>query len=186
MNFTIRLAKENDIQKYTEFLQQAYESTYTNNQIGIVKECFSKEVFNTLDTQKYIKSHLINSTDQKTWLVFSDKKLIGSMTCIIKNNQEAELTGFYVHKNYQNKGIGKKLYTLALEFAQNRDLILDTYLHNKKTIDIYTKWGWQIDTSRGDNGYFTRRWEEWPEGLNIKCIYLRLSHPSCQRGARGD
>jgi ribosomal protein S18 acetylase RimI-like enzyme len=176
MNIIIRNSNLEDLSQYTDLLQQTYEFSYTNNEIGLTKKCFSKKVFNTLGTQNYLKSHLINSNIQKTWLSFLDKKLIGSITCIIKNNREAELTGFYVHPKYQQQGIGKKLYDLSLKFSENRDLSLDTYIHNKKTIDIYTKWGWKLDTSRGENGYFTRHWPEWPNGLNIECMYLQLKH----------
>lgn len=40
---------------------------------------------------------------------------------------------------------------------------------------MYKNWGWEQDTSRGENGYFYRHWEEWPEALQAKCMYMRLS-----------
>lgn len=174
MNIIIRNSNLKDLHQYTDLLQQTYEFSYTNNEIGLTKECFSKEIFNTPDTQNYLKSHLINSNIQKTWLVFSNSKLIGSATCKIIDKDKAEFSGFYVLPDFQHQGIGKKLYNLALKFAKNRDLLLDTHIHNKKTIDIYKKWGWEIDISRGENGYFTRHWPEWPENLNVKCVYLVL------------
>ena len=174
MNFSLRLAKPTDLEQYTNLLQQTYEFTYTNAEIGLIKECFSPQVFNTPDSQKYLSSKLINSPHQKTWLVFNDKKLIASATCKIIDENKAEFSGFYVLPDYQHHGIGKKLYQKVLNFAQNRDLILGIYTHNTKSLEIYKKWGWQIDTSRGENGYTVGHWPEWPDGVIAKSVYLIL------------
>ena len=54
--------------------------------------------------------------------------------------------------------------------ASNKDITLDTYEHNKQTIEIYEKWGFKIDTEKGT---FFRHWPEWPKDLKVKCIYMR-------------
>ena len=169
----IRKAKPGDIEQYTDLLQQAYQATYANDSIGLSADRFSKEIFNADDTQLYLKSHLINTDIQKTWLAFDGGELIGTVTCIL-NDSEAELTGFYVHPKRQGQGIGHKLYNLALEFAGDRNLLLDIYIHNTKAIEMYEKWGWELDTARGENGYFYRHWPEWPEGLQAKCMHMCL------------
>jgi len=174
MNLTIRNSNLRDLHKYTDLLQQTYESSYINNKIGLTKECFSKEIFNSIDTQNYLKTKLINSSTQKTWLVFSNSKLIGSATCKIIDKDKAEFSGFYVLPDFQNQGIGKMLYKNVLDFAKNRNLLLGIYTHNTKTIEIYKKWGWQIDISRGENGYITGHWPEWPDGIIAKSVYLIL------------
>ena len=174
MNVQIREALATDLGKYTDLLQKTYEFAYTDTKLGLTKDCFSKKVFSTRGSQSYLKSHLNNTSNQKTWLAFLDQKLIGAVTCIIKNDIEAELTGFYVLPQNQGQGIGKRLYDLALDFANNRDILLDIYLHNKKTIKMYKRWGWEIDKNRGNKGYFTRHWEEWPKELEAKCVYMIL------------
>ncbi len=174
MNLSIRLAKPTDLKLYTNLFQQTYESAYVNSEIGLTKECFSPQVFNTPDTQKYLATKLINSSEQKTWLVFDDQKLIASATCKIIDKNKAEFSGFYVLPDYQHQGLGKKLYQKVLDFAQNRDLILGIYTHNTKTLEIYKNWGWQIDTSRGNNGYTVGHWPEWPDGVTAKSVYLIL------------
>lgn len=171
----IRNAKLDDFIKYADLLQTTYQSAYTDDAIGLTPDCFSKEVFLSEDSQKYIESLLADTASHKTWLAVDGTELVGSATCIIRNDQEAELTGFYVHPNRQGSGIGKTLYVLVLAFSGERGLLLDTYLHNTKTINIYEKWGWKLDTSRGDKGYFTRHWPEWPDGLKAKCMYMRLN-----------
>lgn len=170
----IRIASIEDIEQYTDLLQRTYQDAYTNEEIGLTADCFSKEIFYNEDTQRYLKSHLVDTDSQKTWLAFDAEILVGSVTCIIRNNNEAEITGLYVHPNFQRNGIGKKLYNVALAFSGSRDLVLDIYTHNVKTIEIYKRWGWKLDESRGDRGYFERHWPEWPEGLQAKCMYMRL------------
>lgn len=174
MNYHIRLAKSSDLKQYTNLFQQTYESAYVNPKIGLTKECFSQQVFNTDNTQTYLKSKLINSLTQKTWLAFDDKQLIASATCKIIDENQAEFSGFYVLPDFQHQGIGKTLYQKVLKFSANRDLILGIYTHNTKTLEIYQKWGWQIDTNRGENGYVTGHWNEWPDGVTAKSVYLIL------------
>ena len=165
---------QNDIKQYTDLLQKTYQDAYTDESIGLTADCFSKEIFANKDTQEYLQSHLIDTGTQKTWLAFDEDRLVGAVTCIHKNNNEAELTGFYVHPRYQGFGIGNKLYDLALKFSGNKDLVLDIYTHNTKNIELYKKWGWVLDATRGKEGYFTRHWPEWPEGLDANCMYMKL------------
>jgi len=174
MDITIRKANLEDIGPYTNLLQQTYQAAYTDESIGLGADCFSKKTFDTEDSQRYFKSRLTDTDTQKTWLAFDGDKLVGAITGILNNDAEAELTGFYVEPKHQGKGIGQKLYELFLNFAGDRDLLLDTYVHNVKTIKIYEKWGWKLDATRGEGGYFYRRWPEWPEGLQAKCLYMRL------------
>ncbi len=174
MAYKIRLAKLSDLKEYTNLLQTTYEFSYTNPKIGLTKECFSKEIFNTPKAQKNFKTSLINSSTQTTWLAFSNSKLIGSASCKIIDKNNAKFFGFYVHPDFQHIGIGTKLYSQVLKFSENRNLLLDTHLDNTKTLKIYKKWGWQIDTSQGDKGYFYCHWPEWPDDVNIKCVYLIL------------
>jgi ribosomal protein S18 acetylase RimI-like enzyme len=169
MKIKIRLARKSDLPEYTKLLQKTYQDAYTCDAIGLTKECFSEEIFNTEDTQRYLKSNLVVNKNQKTWLAFSDKELIGSIT-ILDKGKECELHGFYVATNFQGKGIGKKLWKLALNFAGDKNITLNIYAHNTKTIEIYKKWGFEIDTERGE---FFRHWPEWPENLKVKCIYMR-------------
>jgi ribosomal protein S18 acetylase RimI-like enzyme len=169
----IRSSKLADIEEYTDLLQTTYVSAYVNHGIGLTDDCFSKEIFASDETQEYLKSHLLDTDQQKTWLACEDDRLVGAITAIIMSDVEAELTGYYVHPDCQGQGIGKKLYKKVVDFAGKRDLILDIYVHNTKTISMYKKWGWELDTTRGENGYFYRHWPEWPEGLHAKCMYMR-------------
>lgn len=156
MKVNIRLARKEDLSEYTKLLQAIYQDAYVNEVIGLTKECFSQEVFTSKRIQDYLKSNLKISNKQKTWLAILGRELIGSIT-IQNMADECELKGFYVKTKCQGKGVGRRLWKDALSFANEKDIVLDIYRHNKKTIDIYKKWGFKIDAVRGN---FFRHWPE--------------------------
>lgn len=167
----IRLAEKNDLVKYTNLLQKTYQDAYANGKLGLTKDCFSKKVFSSPDTQKYLKSNLVLTDKLKTWLAFVGSKMVGSITCIDKG-KEYEMRGFYVAPKYQGKGIGTQLYNCALNLTKrNKDIVLDIYAHSFKTISMYKNWGFKIDRKKGT---FYRHWPEWPKRLKAKCLYMRL------------
>lgn len=172
MEIQIRPAGKTDLAKYTKFLQKTYQDVYAAEGIGLKKEYFSVQIFNSARVQKYLASNLKVNDHQKCWLAFIGAKMVGSIT-IIERKNEYELRGFYVATKYQSKGIGKKLWNLARGFAKDKDVTCDIYAHNEKTIDVYKKWGFIIDKKKGD---FYRHWEEWPKGVRVKCLYMRYSH----------
>ncbi len=167
MEISVRQARKSDIKKYTDLMQRTFQKTYTNERIGLTKDCFSREVFATKDTQKYLKSMLVVNRDQKTWLAFRGSKLVGSITASRKG-KETEIKSFYVDPKYQGKGIGKQLWILAMDFAKYH-IVLEIYAHNKRTIDMYRKWGFRIDKKKGA---VHSHWPEWPEGLTAKRIFM--------------
>jgi ribosomal protein S18 acetylase RimI-like enzyme len=166
----IRHAKKSDLPAYTKMHQKVYQAVLVNEAIGLTKECLSEKVFNSIRIQKYLTSNLVVNSKQKCWLAFDGKELVGSIT-IIEREKDYELRGFYVAINYQGKGIGKKLWKLALDFAKNKDIVLDIYAHNTKSIEMYKKWGLKIDKEKGE---FYRHWPEWPENVKAKSIYMKL------------
>lgn len=170
MKIDIRPAEDSDLTDYTKLLQKTYEETYPKTEIGLTSDCFSEEVFNTQSTQDYLKSNLVNNDGQRSWLAFADDKLVGAITIQNKKN-EFELRGFYVAPDYQGIGIGKRLWELAKKFAKEKDIVLDIYAHNIKTIETYKRWGFEIDKEKGE---FYRHWPEWPENVKVKSIYMRL------------
>lgn len=171
MKIKIRLAKIGDLKKYTELFQETYQEVYTNESLGLGKDLFSKRIFNSPDTQKYLAGNLKISDKQQTWLAFVSSNLVGSIT-IEDKGKEFELKGFYIKPKFQGKGIGKKLWILALKFANGKNVVLDIYAHNTNTIEIYKRWGFIIDKEKGE---FYRHWPEWPEEVRAKSIYMRYN-----------
>lgn len=170
----IRLARENDLEAYRDLLQRTYTDAYVDESLGVTPELFSEEVFSahSKDTDSYLRYNIEPSENQRTWFAFDGEELIGAITIEAKGD-ECELRGFYVDPKRQGSGIGKKLYDKAIEFAGNRDIVLDIYAHNTRVIAIYKRWGFEIDTAKGDGGYFDRHWAEWPLGVKVRSVYMR-------------
>ncbi len=169
MDIMIRYSRRGDLMRYTDMLQETYTSAYVKPELGLTPICFSRDVFMSDDTQKYLVSNLLVNDTQKTWLAFAGKTLVGSIT-IVRREEDCEMRGFYVKPGFQGRGIGKKLWTLAETFAGNMDITCDIYAHNTKTIALYRRWGFVEDRERGD---FYRHWPEWPEGVRARSIYMR-------------
>jgi len=171
MKTTIRLARPDDLTQYTAMMQKTYEHAYTSDSIGLTKECFSIEVFNSKDTQDYLKSRLENNAAQQSWMAVYNNKIIGGV--VAKDSAgECEMTGFYVLPKFQGVGLGKRLWQKVLNFAGDKDIVLDIYTHNKKAIEMYKKWGFTEDKNRAR---FYRHWLEWPEGVRAESLYMRRS-----------
>ncbi|MBI5644873.1 GNAT family N-acetyltransferase [Candidatus Kaiserbacteria bacterium] len=171
-DISFRLATLADLSAYTDLLQRTYESAYVHETIGLAKEHFSKEIFNNDDTQNYLRSKLEQKENQRTWLAEAGGTLVGAVT-ITDKGEECELSGFYVAPQHQRKGVGRALWERALEFSTGKDIALDLYAHNQNAIEMYERWGFEIDTTKGDNGVFYRHWPEWPESLQAKAYYMR-------------
>jgi len=169
MKFLVRLATIADLPEYTNLLQETYKNVYPNKKIGLTSECFSEEIFNTSDTQEYLRSNLLVNETQKCWLAFINSELVGSIT-VVSREKDYELRGFYVKVKFQGKGIGKKLWKLVLDYTKAKDITCDVYEHNIKTIEIYKRWGFDVDKARKT---FFRHWPEWPEGVKAESIYMR-------------
>lgn len=171
MNISIRESSLSDSKSYTNMMQKTYADAYVNDSLGLTSECFSVEVFNSIDTQEYLKGKLVGNEARKTWVACDGNKIVGAVT-VEDNIGECEMSGFYVRPSYQGKGIGKLLWVQVLEFAKGKDITLDIYTHNIKTIKLYTHWGFKEDSSKP---HFYRHWPEWPEGLEAESMYMRYT-----------
>lgn len=171
MKVSIRLARESDLKAYSDLLERTYREVYPDESIGLKEEHFSKEIFSTKRNKDYLEGNIKLSDKRKTWLSFLDSKMVGSIT-ITDLGKEYELTGFYVLTKYHGKGVGRMLWDKALSFAKGKDIVLDVFAHNTRTIDIYKGFGFDVDVEKGE---FYRHWPEWPEDVSVRSIYMRFS-----------
>jgi hypothetical protein len=96
--------------RYTDMLQETYTSAYVKPELGLTPICFSRDVFMSDDTQKYLVSNLLVNDTQKTWLAFAGKTLVGSIT-IVRREEDCEMRGFYVKPVFRG-GESEKNYGL--------------------------------------------------------------------------
>lgn len=169
MTVEIRLAHPDELVAYTKMLQPIYVATYVDESIGLTKDCFSEEVFASDQVQNYLRDKLTPRDGQRTWFATDDGAIVGTIS-ITDNGDDCEMAAFYVRLDYQGRGIGKRLWHKALDFAGEKPITLDLYSHNHNAIELYTKWGFVEDVSRPR---FYRRQAEWPEGLEAECLYMR-------------
>lgn len=172
MNVRLRLARKSDLVAYTALLQQTHEATFPYKKIGLTKKCFSKEVFATDHTQAYLRSNLVTTPRQRTWLAFSGRELVGAIT-VEKKGKEYEIRGFYVASEHQGHGIGRRLWRQALGFAGGRPVVLDVYAHTRNIIALYGRWGFVVDKKKKPT---FSHWPEWPKGIRVKRTYMRFEN----------
>lgn len=170
LNIVIRQSNLDDLDRYTTMMQQTYEDTYVDDSIGLTAERFSLEIFTNDVTQSYLKAKLINDEKQKAWVACDGEDIVGAVTIQSKDDGTCEMSGFYVLPPYQGNGIGTLLWSRVLEFTSGRQITLDTYTHNSKTIQLYKHWGFQEDLSKPR---FYRHWSSWPKGLEAEAMYMQ-------------
>lgn len=129
--------------RYREFCQKIYQATYAREDLGILPELFSKESFSTPSTVGYFKD--LFSGDGKQWLLVDDgKNIIGGIVAT-KKSDYCEMKGLYIDPAYQGKGYGRQLFLKATEFAGELPIRIEVVQYMQKTIDLYKRWGFEID-----------------------------------------
>lgn len=156
---------------YREFARESYLSAYCNPELGLTADLFSEEVFDSARIIKYFRDICENNDDNRTWLaVDNDSDLLGVIGAH-RHEDFCELKAFYVKEEFQGQGIGRALYENVLQFAGGMAMQLDVVNFMGKTISMYERWGFTIDTSREA---FEYPWEEWPPGpaQTMRAIYM--------------
>lgn len=157
--------------RYREFARQNYITAYCNPELGITEDLFSKEVFDSARMIKYFRDLCDNKDDNKTWLaVDTDQNILGAVG-VHKYKDFCEMKAFYVASELQGQGIGRALYEKVLRFAGGMAMQLDVVNFMDKTISMYERWGFTVDTSRPA---FEYPWEEWQPGpaYTMRAIYM--------------
>lgn len=157
--------------RYAEFCRQAYRANYPRPELGITKDLFSKGVFGSARIVNYFGEICENTKDKKTWLcVDQDHSLLG-VVAAQRYPDYCQMMSFYVKPELKGQGIGHALYQKVLEFAADREILVDVVEYMQDTIDMYEHWGFHIDESKGVLIY---NLEEWPEKARqaYRAIYM--------------
>lgn len=166
--------------QYREFTRTSYLSAYCKPELGVTPDLFSEEIFNSARLIKYFRDICESGDDNKTWLaVNNDSDLLGVIAAH-QHEDFCELKAFYVKEELQGQGIGRALYKKVLQFAGGTAMQLDVVNFMDKTISMYERWGFSVDTSREA---FEYPWEEWPPGPAhvLRAIYMtkpQSDHPA--------
>ncbi len=174
LNYKIIEALPSWADKYRIFCQKTYTAAYVRPDLGITKDLFSKEVFNSQAIVDYFNNLFKITANHKVWLALDNNNcLIGGVVahryvdiCVMKS--------FYVAPVLQGQGIGHDLYKKVLNFSGSLPIQVDVLKYMQSTIDMYKHWGFTIDSKRGEIVY---DWDEWPEKARVayKGIYMTRS-----------
>jgi len=157
--------------RYREFVRKSYLSAYSRPELGLTEDLFSGEIFNSARIIKYFRDICEDKDDNKTWLAIDDNQELIGVVGAHKYKDFCEIKAFYVEDELQGQGIGRALYEKVLQFAGGMAMQLDVVNFMDKTISMYERWGFTIDTSREA---FEYPWEEWQPGpaQTMKAIYM--------------
>ncbi|MBP6858532.1 MAG: GNAT family N-acetyltransferase [Candidatus Pacebacteria bacterium] len=134
----------------TNVFYKAWLSTYPNKEKGVTiddiedsyKDDFSDEKIDNL------KELIRNLPENKKRLVAKRGNMVVGACTVIRNENNNHLRTLYILPEFQNKGIGTKLWNKAMEFLDPRK---DTYVqvaeYTENAINFYKKLGF-TDTGK--------------------------------------
>lgn len=163
--------------RYREFARKNYLAAYCRPELGVTEDLFSEEVFSSDRIVKYFQDVCENTNDNKTWLALDNNQRLVGVIGAHKYEDFCELKAFYVDPEWQGQGIGRALYDRALQYAGGMAMQLDVVNFMDKTISMYERWGFTIDTSREA---FEYPWEEWPPGPAYVLRAIYMTKPASQ------
>lgn len=137
-------------EKEFEYLYQMKKDCfkwYVEEIYGPWKDEFQMELF-----KKFIKENQENIK-----IIKHEKRTIGLFTNYVNKNNESVIDLFYIDKNYQAKGIGKKILQkqLNIDKENKRSTILKVYKRNPARF-LYEKVGFEV-YEENDTHYKMRR-----------------------------
>ena len=118
-----------------------YTSEYREMYKVMYNECYH-EMRETLDIQPYDfiqDDSFFDSGMDKVYLLVNDREIIGSVA--LKSN---EIDDLIVNTKYQGQGYGKQILLWALEHMNSERIILHVADWNKRAINMYKKYGFEI------------------------------------------
>ncbi|MBR3249631.1 MAG: GNAT family N-acetyltransferase [Clostridia bacterium] len=140
MEWNIEKSKKEDCKLIVEFITKVWSETYR----GIINDNFLDSLKQT-EEDRYINA--INKFDEKNNMeyIIKENNEIIAFSKLAKTNdmhgKNIELQSLYVLKEYQNRGIGKKLIQNAFKKAKKLGYkkIIVGCLENNKSNDFYKK-----------------------------------------------
>ncbi len=152
MDYDIRLAVLSDAEILPKVKLEAWESVYR----GI----YPDSKFDNFDYQKNVNffTDIINSDDKDLYVVIVDGNIVGYMEFGYPmrpyGNYEQEIGLFYIIGDYQRKGIGRDLFSLAYEMIKYKGydkFFISCNKYNINAQEFYSKMGGVIEHIDEDN-----------------------------------
>lgn len=162
-------------QEIAKFWQPIYQATYPNSKYRINAEHFSDALFTSSHTLGYLRDTFRNDSTHRAYVAWNESKIVGTIT-IQRQPDYYEIQGFYVEVDSQGNGLGKQLMSHALQFYEgDLPIRVEVAETNKRTVQMYKRWGFVRDMGYGNNGVEEWHFEEWDEGEVNGYIRLNIS-----------
>lgn len=158
---TIREIIPAETDEFRRFCQVSSEVAYTRPEFGITPEMLSAEVFDRPDMVAWYAGMCAATQVNKAWIAEDDAgRTIGTIGAEHRTDY-VELHSFYVAAKLQGQGLGRKLFNQVVEFAGELPIRLDVIQYMDKTIEMYKRWGFEIDETAGKPWFLLGH--DWPE-----------------------
>ena len=123
-----------------------------------------KDLPKTLFKESEIEIFESDKKNLQVYIVYFENKEVGVISFShIKWNNTLRIWDLYINKDFQKKGIGKKLINIAVEYAKQKNIraiVLETQTSNYNAIKFYFKVGFKlvgIDTINYSNNDLKNR-----------------------------
>lgn len=144
-NVCIRSLKQSDIEELNKIRRSK----------GVFETILSLQDETLCETKAYFLDNLDNA---HTFIAESERIIVGYIKLVIddeKRKKHKARISIAIHPDYQGNGIGSRLFKEIIDLAENwlmlRKLELTVLEKNQKGIDLYKKYGFEIEgVSRED------------------------------------
>ena len=143
-------AHPEDAREIQHVFYDTWLATYPNKEYGITRDDieFRHKERLTDETIEKRKKVLAEMPDNELFLTAKSSGKIAGVCYAIKREDKNQLQAIYILPEYQNKGIGKKLWLEALSFFDPaKDTYVEVTTYNQNAIDFYKRLGF-VDTGR--------------------------------------
>jgi len=134
----------------TDVFYKAWLATYPNVEKGITVEDIEDSYKDDFSVEKIenLKELIRNLPKNKKRLVAKKGDMIVGTCTVIRNENNNHLRTLYVLPEFQNKGIGTKLWNKAMEFLDSKKgTIVQVADYTENAINFYKKLGF-VDTGK--------------------------------------
>jgi len=156
-NIKIRKIRKSDAEQWVKLKNEVWRSAYAH--------VFPQEVFDKQDAEadsriEKFKQRELNKNGDVSFVAEDCGRLVAlvggqalSFIDYYKEKGFAELGAIYIHKDYQNFGLGRKLFDLIVkEFLKQgcTKMVIGVLKDNPQAHKAYEKWGCKLDTDFED------------------------------------
>lgn len=122
---------------------QKLEKKHLNEAYLLLNELYDNTIIKQVFTEKYV--HCLKDSDFYGIVAIQGEKVVGILISriinrLVKNKDILFIDDLIVHKDFRNKGIGRKLLEEAIRFGKNRNfetIELTSYMPNINSHRLY-------------------------------------------------